>query len=196
MEDLISILIYAFILYLFLSPLFRKKSKSPPAETTYEDEYDYEMLEDQLEEKPSQDILKEIEIFFGHSKKTEIEEETIEKDEEITSSFETKTYEFKIQDKFEIKPHTSENIEKDFKIEAYDYEISGNNYEIDEFDYTKIDEENIESSKESENAEKIRTFSLSLENVNDFKKAVIYKEIFEVPLAMKLLGLRWRRSIY
>lgn len=188
MEDLISILIYAFILYLFLSPLFRKKPKSHPAETTYEDEYDYEMLEDQLEDKPSQDILKEIEIFFGHSKKSE--------NEEVSSSFETKTYEFETQEKFEIKPHSAENIEKDFKIEAYDYEVSANNYEIDEFDYTKIDEEAIEPSKESESAEKIRTFSISLENVDDFKKAVIYKEIFEIPLAMKLLGLRWRRSIY
>lgn len=194
MEDLINILIYLFILYLFLSPLFRKKTKSRPVET--KPDYEEQVLIEEEEEKSSQDILKEIELLFGRSTEPdgEVTKERLEDEEQ--RQFESKTFDFKTEEKVEVKTLPKEIIEKDFAIEAYNYEDSLNNFEIDEFDYTKIEEESVEPSKETEDEKTVQTFSISLQNVDDFKRAVIYKEIFESPLAMKLLGLKWRRSTY
>lgn len=195
MEDLINILIYLFIIYLFLSPLFKKKQKSRPVET----QPDYEeqiLIDEEREEKSSQDILKEIELLFGRSTESEesVKEEKLEEEEQ--KQFESKTYDFKSEEKVEVKTLPKKIIEKDFAIEEYNYEEISDNYEIEEFDYTKIDEESLDTSKEAEKVELERTFAISLQSIDDFKKAFVYKEVFESPLAMRILGLKWRRSIY
>ncbi len=196
MEDLINIIIYLFIIYLFLSPLFKKKPKSRPVETKPDYEEQILVDDEKSEEISSQNILKEIELLFGRSTESDeaVKEEKIEEEEQ--KQFESKIYDFKTEEKVEVKTLHKEIIEKDFAIEEYNYEETSNNYEIDEFDYTKIDEESLDTSKEAKKVELERTFSIRLQNIDDFKKAFIYKEVFESPLTMRILGLKWRRSIY
>ncbi len=200
MENLFDLLIILFIIYAFLAPLFKVLKKKPTPTQTKPESYQTETYSEVEPEKSSQDILREIEKLFGYETK---EPEPIEesKDEEFYS-FEPEpiTYQRKIEPKFEeqvvqITPSQikKEDIHQEFIIEAYDYEATIPETDIDEFDYSKLDVYEIEMEDKSQIE---KTFTLELSGIDDFKKAVIYKEIFDTPIALRMRRIKWQRNIY
>jgi len=199
MENLLDLLIILFIIYAFLAPILKKKS--PPAQKKpmpYEPESSYETRE----EKSSQEILREIEELFGYS--TEAPEPVSKQEDEEFKFFELepekiqKTSEAKFEEKFlqespEIKKDEKIAYEYNYGIEAYDYEATIPDTDIENFDYSKLDIYNIETEGKLDEE---RAFQLELSGIDDFKKAVIYKEIFDTPIALRMRRIKWQRNIY
>lgn len=197
MENLFDLLIILFIIYAFLSPILKKRT--PPVQKKPETS-EPETLPTSEKEKSSQEILREIEELFGY--KTEEPEPFPEiEDEEFSQiTFEPETIEKKSQPKFEDeiastqpKQTLEEKIHQDFQIEAYDYESTIPDTDIDEFDYSKLDTYELEHEDKTLEGKK---FSLQLSEIDDFKKAVIYKEIFDTPIALRMRKIKWQRNIY
>ncbi len=198
MENLFDLLIILFILYALLAPLFRRRTPPP---RKHPETYEPETYQEPVEEKSSQDILREIEELFGY-KAEEPEPITESGSDEEFLQFEPeqipvqKLPEQKFEEKVVQKTPSQtieEKIHQDFLIEAYAYEATLPDIDIDEFDYSKLDAYNVET-KNVVKAEK--TFKLELNNLDDFKKAVIYKEIFDTPIALRMRNIKWQRNIY
>lgn len=197
MENLFDLLIILFIIYAFLSPIFKKRT--PPVQKKPETS-EPETLPASEKEKSSQEILREIEELFGY--KTEEPEPIPEiEDEEfhqIKSEPQTidKLSEPKFEDEItsaQPKQTLEEKIHQDFQIETYDYESTVPDTDIDEFDYSKLDTYELEHEDRTLEEKK---FSLQLSDIDDFKKAVIYKEIFDTPIALRMRKIKWQRNIH
>ncbi|MCX8056528.1 MAG: hypothetical protein N3F03_02825 [Ignavibacteria bacterium] len=203
MDSILDLLIILFIIYAFLAPIFKRK---PPVAKKPQPQHEAEETEfEGREEKSSQEILREIEELFGYKTpqqpEYEVDTYTQEKDEEFTPIKEEKLTEPQIQEsKFEEKVKLAstdfeQKVHQDFKIEAYDYEATIPDIEIDEFDYTKLDE--YDYTKPEVEAEKTHdSFTFQLNNLDDFKRAIVFKEIFDTPLALRMRRIKWQRNIY
>lgn len=208
MENLLDLLIILFIIYAFLSPLFKKRT--PPVQKRPEP-VEPEIQTEKYEEKTSQDILKEIEKLFGYP----VEEEkpyTYPTDDEVITfepessehktAYEPKFEEKIVQPKFEekiilpkLKQKGEDEIHSDFFIEAYDYEGTLTDTSIDDFDYSKIDVYGSDVPEVTKETEK-RAFVIELNNMDDLKNAIVYREIFDTPIALRMRKIKWQRSIY
>lgn len=197
MENVFDLLIILFIIYAFLAPIFRKRI--PPVDKK-PSPIDYDASSQPKQEKSSQEILREVEELFGY-KLEEQEPLIIENYEDILSTdpFEdlhTAIEKQKFEEEVVKKSSTQskkEKIDEDFKIEAYDYESTIPDIDIEEFDYSKIDVNETETGKKSEEE---KTFAIEFSSLDDFKRAVVYKEIFDTPIALRMRNIKWRRNIY
>jgi hypothetical protein len=198
MENLFDILIILFIIYALLAPILRRKPPVPqkPAPDYSEDDFEYK------EEKSSQEILREVEELFGYSSKKS-EEATTQVDEEFrfpesstlkVEKSETQTQFKQISEKEEKFSHQVVSLHPE--MEPYDYEGTLQDIEIDQFDYSKIDEFNNDKDVDSNLSAVEKTFSIQLENIDDFKKAFIYREIFDLPIALRMRRIKWQRNIF
>jgi hypothetical protein len=193
MENLLDLLIILFIIYAFLAPVLKRRT--PPVQQKPVP-YEPETSNETKEEKSSQEILKEIEELFGYKSE---EDEKISKaeDEEFHSPdvvMSQKIPEAKFEEKVvqvESRQSLEEKIHQDFKIEAYDYDATVQDTDIEEYDYSKFENYETEGKLQEE-----KTFELELSGIDDFKKAVIYKEIFDTPLALRMRRIKWQRNIY
>lgn len=195
MENLFDLLIILFIIYAFLAPIFKKRT--PPVHKKPET-IEPETFSETNKGKSSQEILREVEELFGY--KLEEPEAVIHPEDEEILIFDEGLVTAEENQKFEEEVITKsstesleEKINQDFKIDAYDYESTIPEIEIDEFDYSKID--GIEAESQNKIDEE-RTFSIELGNIDDFKKAVVYKEIFDTPIALRMRNIKWQRNIY
>lgn len=198
MENLFDLLIILFIIYAFLAPIFKKKPPvaKKPEPRTYDDEVP------QKEEKSSQDILREIEELFGY--KTEEPEIPFPQDDDEFISINSEKSETEDSyhpteslEKVSEKPLQPESVALHPDLQPFDYEGTIPEIEIDEFDYSKLDDfdySNLDNQKQDEKT--IKTFELALSNIDDIKKAIVYKEIFDTPIALRMRKIKWQRSIY
>lgn len=203
MENLFDILIILFIIYAFLSPFFKKK---PAGKNQPEQPVEVGNESKPAEEKSSQEILREIEELFGYKIEEEEKEEEvlISEDEEFHSPVKKeKKVEENIQqfEKIETRTPTSISVaEKSHhypEIQMYDYEGTIPEIEIDEFDYSKISEVNAnEIEADSKQTYPENTFKIQLNDIDDFKRAFVYKEIFDTPIALRMRKIKWQRNIY
>lgn len=200
MENLFDLLIILFIIYAFLAPLLKKKPPvaKKPEPQTYDDEFQTK------EEKSSQEILREIEELFGY-KSEEPEISIPQEDEEFLPSKteKSKTEDFVFQAKTlettldEEQSFQRESVTLHPDLQPYDYEGTIPEIEIDEFDYSQLDVYDYSKSEEEKTyEEEVRTFEIALGNIDDIKKAIVYKEIFDTPLALRMRKIKWQRSIY
>lgn len=206
MENLFDLLIILFIIYAFLSPLLKKKK--PPIQLPPQP-YETETKSEPVAEKSSQDILREIEELFGYkSEKPEevltqgdeefhqVESQTAKSEKSSQKVEKYETAEQNVPTFSEIKS-TTEKIEIHPELESFDYEGTIPETEIDEFDYSKLDDYVYNQvEKETSITDKEKTFSLQLNEIDDFKKAIIYKEIFDSPIALRMRRIKWQRNIY
>lgn len=198
MENLFDLLLILFIIYAFLVPLLKKKK--PPAQKIPLPQ-EPQSREEPTTEKSSQDILREIEKFFGYETQPEPETKVEEKDEEFFPVYDdTILSQSKTETKFEeklIERHqkAEQKVDKEFLIEAYDYESTIPEIEIEDFDYSKIDDYDY-TKPEEEEVKTESQFSIELQQIDDVKKAVVYKEIFDTPLALRMRRIKWQRNIY
>lgn len=206
MENLFDLLIILFIIYALLSPLFKKK---PAPQKPFPKTEDQPTVRIPEREKTEQEILREIEELFGYTSTPEPEQEP---KSETKVVFETKDEEsFEIEEeyiplpkyeepKFEEKIKetltvSDQKLHQDFFIKTYDYESTLIDVEIDEFDYSRLEVfDYAQSEKETE--VEVKTFTISLSEPDDFKKAIIYKEIFDTPMALRMRKIKWQRNIY
>ncbi|MFN4111623.1 MAG: hypothetical protein ACK4G1_05065, partial [Ignavibacteria bacterium] len=90
----------------------------------------------------------------------------------------------------EKSPHYSE-------LQMYDYEGTIPDIEIDEFDYSKISETDANQlGADSKQTYPEGTFKIQLNDIDDFKRAFVYKEIFDTPIALRMRKIKWQRNIY
>ncbi len=199
MENLFDLLIILFIIYAFLAPLLkRKKPPVPSRPPTYDTNSDTETVE----KKSSQDILREIELLFGYEPETDSlpDLDTEKYDEEFKPIYEDKSNITQITvPKFEDRIKNSDSALNDklyeyLMIEPYDYDSTIPEIEIDEFDYSKLDDFAYNKSESIQTLDK--TLSVDLENFDNIKKAIIYKEIFDTPIALRVRRIKWQRNIY
>lgn len=203
MEKLFDLLIILFIIYAFLSPFLKKK---PPVRQSPKP-YEPEPNSSHEEEKSSQEILREIEELFGYQSKEPEKSET-ENDEEFHQVIpETQKVEETFQ-KFDKEHSTTEvkipvlgrkaeaeKSETQIETQSYNYEETIPEIEIDEFDYSKLDDYEQAKINLNQPSEE-KSFSLQLNEIDDFKKAIIYKEIFDTPIALRMRRIKWQRNIY
>lgn len=194
MENLIELLIFLFIIYAFLLPMLKKKptvGKKPESEPIGLDS-DVKTSE----EKSSQEILREIEELFGYKSK-EPEDIVLTDDDEFHSFNQEKKVEDTSQ-KFEVsETQIPERISETEKSQShsellmYDYEGTIPEIEIDEFDYSKIDDKSIEQLDSNSNqSDEVHTIVIELKKIDDIKKAIIYKEIFDLPIALRMRKIK------
>ncbi len=199
MENLIDILIILFILYALLGPVLRKRkppiSEPPVPESSSEETKSQPELEEQK-------ILREIEELFGIKRDEDIEQgsSSVEDDEYKPVTVESKKS-HESPSEVPIKKVTSSStseLESKFSdeiLKEYNYEGTIPSIEIDEFDYSKIDEYNLMDSetiaKKSE-----EYFNIKISEFEEIKRAIIYKEIFETPLALRMRRFQWQRNIH
>ncbi len=195
MENLFDLLIILFIIYAFLAPIFKKRI--PPDDNNPEP-IGYDASSGSKQDKSSQEILKEVEELFGYkSGEPEIifdngDLPPLDPFEDLHTALEKQKFEEEVVKKSSTQSK-EEKIHEDFKIEAYDYESTIPETDIEEFDYSKLDVYESETEKKSEEG---KTFSIEFSNIDDFKRAVVYKEIFDVPIALRMRNIKWRKSIY
>lgn len=199
MENLFDLLIILFIIYAFLAPVLKRKK--PPVQGRTPN-YDAESDSESVNEKSSQNILREIEELFGYKPETESSPDfdTEKDDEEFHPIYEEKPrVPSSTISKFEENIKNSDSalehkIQEELKIDSYNYESTIPEIEIDEFDYSKLDDFVYNQSDTIQI--QYKTFSVDLENIDDIKKAIVYKEIFDTPIALRMRRIKWQRNIY
>lgn len=199
MDNLFDILIVLFIIYAFLSPIFKRK---PTGKNKPEHPVEIDNESKPTEEKSSQEILREIEELFGY--KTEEQEVITSDDEEFHSptrkekKMEEGTQQFeKVETRASANISITEKSPPYSELQMYDYEGTIPDIEIDEFDYSKINEADANQIEiDSKLIHTETTFKIQLSEIDDFKRAFIYKEIFDTPIALRMRKIKWQRNIY
>ena len=202
MENLFDILIILFIIYAFLAPFFKKKplpKTKPPQFPQDNEKENFEIKTSQRSIETKQDILREIEELFGIPPSTKEDETFLTEEESLKEDEFSLEDKLKLQDEFKSKlsqsyptkpkPFAIDLDIADYKIDQFDYEWKSEEYEIEQYDYEKTMEEPREDIK-------LSTFTFSISEPDDFKRAIIYKEIFDSPIALRVRKIKWQRSIY
>lgn len=196
MEDFLDLIIFLLIIYAILAPLLKKKTSFPDREEDLN--FPKDAHTPNSEEKSTQSVLEEIENLFDNEEKLNDIPILIEDTETIEDRFERDKIEFpsakKSSSLSEVNRKTQEKFDNETLLN-YSEKISGFDYnsideEIEAFDYSS-DFESTEQDKEE-----LKTFTFNIAEPDDFKRAIIYKEIFDVPVSVKLIRSQWRRNIY
>lgn len=197
MKDFLDLIIFLLIIYAILAPLLKKKTPFPDRE---EEELNFPKDDHapDSKEKPTQGVLEEIENLFDYEEKLNDIPILIEDTEILEDRFERNKTEFPFTKESSSLSQVSRKTQEKFDNETslhYSEEMSGFDYnsideEIETFDYSS-DFENTEQDKEE-----LKTFTFNIAEPDDFKRAIIYKEIFDMPVSVKLIRAQWRRNIY
>lgn len=196
MKDFLDLIIFLLIIYAILAPLLKKKTSFPDREEDLNFPKDAHTPESK--EKPTQSVLEEIENLFDYEEKLNDIPILIEDTERFEDRFKRNKTEFPFAKESSSLSEASRKTQEKFDNET----LLHYSEEISEFDYNSIDKEMeiFDYSNDFENTEQdkeeSKTFTFNISEPDDFKRAIIYKEIFDVPVSVKLIRSQWRRNIY